>query len=187
MGAPVTGLIPIGATGTAQAFANGSAYRLAPDTAYFVSGAVRDFYFSLGGATGRLGFPMGDQTCSGTTSCQQRFQYGWIVVDASGARVAVPAIDDLFATAGASLGTRGAGGFVYYSQNGGGFAEAFSLASVFYKPGVGAAFAVSGGVRSTYFAAGGAAGAYGWPLTAMTCTGSVCSQSFEGGTITAGR
>ncbi|MBO9627114.1 MAG: hypothetical protein J7484_12160, partial [Microbacterium sp.] len=50
--------------GLGQAFTGGSAYALDGKNAFFVSGPVRDHYFSLGGATGRLGFPVGAQSCT---------------------------------------------------------------------------------------------------------------------------
>lgn len=83
--------------------------------------------------------------------------------------------------AGGALGER-TGVFTAYAHNGGGFAEGFAKGAIFYKPSRGA-FAVSGSVRDAYFAAGGAAGAYGWPAGVMTCAAGSCSQAFEGGTI----
>lgn len=191
-GAPLTGVnyLPYFGGGYGQAFAMGSAYYLPGGRAYFVSGAIRDRYFSLGGAAGWLGFPIGVQQCADAATCQQQFQYGWIMWTASGGtRIGDPAIDSAYAAQGGSGGTLGArtSPFVYYSFNGGGFAEGFANGAIFYKRSVGAAYAVSGTVRDAYFAAGGAAGRFGWPTSGMTCTASTCSQGFEGGTITAAR
>jgi uncharacterized protein with LGFP repeats len=175
--------------GYGQAFANGSAYYRSGGAAYFVSGAIRGKYFQLGGAVGSLGFPVGAMQCADASTCQQQFQFGWILwTAAGGARVGDPAVDAAYAAAGGATGVLGpqTDPFVYYPYNGGGFAEGFVNGAIFYKPLVGTAYPVTGAVRTAYFAAGGAAGKYGWPTSAMACTGSTCSQNFEGGTITAG-
>ena len=54
-GVPVSALMsmPYHGGGFGQAFANGSAYYRAGGSAYFVSGAIRDHYFALGGAAAR--------------------------------------------------------------------------------------------------------------------------------------
>ena len=168
--------------GSGQAFANGSAYALTNGPAYFVSGAIRDHYFALGGATGRLGYPVAAGTCT-STLCSQQFQYGTILWSAAaGARVGAPEIDAVAASQAAVLGARVPGSFVYYSFNGGGTAEAFANGAVYFKQGLGA-FAVTGKMRDLYFAEGGAAGRLGWPKSAQTCAGGTCSQTFEGGTL----
>lgn len=183
-GAPVSARGPAG-SGFGQAFANGSAYDRAGGPAFFVTGAIRDLYFRLGGSIGRLGFPVAAQQCAGS-SCNQQFQFGWITADASGVRVAVPAIEAAYAALGGAGGTLGArlGGLTHYTFNGGGFAEAYTHGAIYYKPAVGA-HAVTGGIRTAYFAAGGAAGSYGWPTSDQSCAAGLCRQTFEGGTISA--
>lgn len=65
--------------GSAQAFQGGSLYQRNGQPAYFVSGGFRDYYFSLGGAAGRLGFPTSTYQCNaGGTDCSQSFQGGTI-------------------------------------------------------------------------------------------------------------
>ena len=189
-GVPVSavGAIAQNGGGFGQAFAQGSAYYRIGGSAHLVAGAVRDHYFSLAGAAGILGFPVGAQQCSGTASCQQEFQFGWILWTSSGgARVGAPAIDAAYAAAGGPSGALGArtSQLLYYSSNGGGFAEAFVGGAIFFKPSVGTAYPVTGSVRAAYFASGGAAGAYGWPTSAMTCAAGTCTQQFEGGPISA--
>ena len=184
-GVPITGptWLPHAGGGTGQAFANGSVYYRADNRAFYVTGPIRDEYFAQNGAAGRLGFPVSDQQCSGSTACQQQFQSGWILWTASaGARIGDPAIDTTYAAAGGAAGSLGArtGTFLHYGFNGGGFAEGFANGAIFYKPGVGA-FELSGAIRDAYFAAGGAAGAYGWPTSAAACASGICRQDFEGG------
>lgn len=65
--------------GSAQAFQGGSLYQRNGQPAYFVSGGFRDYYFHLGGAAGRLGFPTSSYQCDTTgTNCFQSFQGGTI-------------------------------------------------------------------------------------------------------------
>jgi uncharacterized protein with LGFP repeats len=188
-GVPVSGLVSMSyhGGGFGQAFANGSAYYRDGGSAFFVSGAIRSHYFSLGGAASSLGYPVAAQQCASATECQQEFQFGWILwTSAGGARVGAPAIDAAYAAAGGPSGKLGArtSGLVYYSFNGGGYAEAFTSGAIFYKPAAGA-HAVTGSVRDVYFAAGGAAGRFGWPTSDQTCAAGVCTQQFEGGPISA--
>ncbi len=188
-GVPLSGpvTVPYNGGGFGQVFATGSAYYRAGGPAYFVSGVIRD-------ATSRV---VVLRASSGSrrallrviaSLCRQQFDGGWLLwSSAAGARVGDPAIDAAYAAAGGATGVLGArvGGLVRYSYNGGGFAEGFVNGAIFYKPSVGAAYAVSGSVRAAYFAAGGAAGSYGWPTSAMTCNGTTCSQNFEGGLLVA--
>ena len=146
-------------------------------------------YFALGGAAGKLGFPVGVQQCASATECQQEFQFGWILwTSADGARVGAPAIDAAYAALGGPGGTLGArtSGLIYYSFNGGGYAEVFANGAVFYKPAAGA-HAVLGAVRDVYFGAGGAAGKFGWPTSDESCAAGACTQQFEGGPISVAR
>jgi len=187
-GVPVMDAAAVSANGggLGQAFVKGSAYSRTGGAAFFVSGGVRDYYFSVGGAAGRLGFPVAAAQCASGTSCQQQFQAGWILwTAAGGGRIGDPAIDAAYAAAGGPSGVLGArtGSFVQYGYNGGGFAEAFANGAIFYKPALGAAYPVSGAVRDAYFANGGAAGRFGWPTSTMTCSSGTCQQNFEGGTI----
>ena len=180
-GAPVSALASLPG-GVGQAFGSGSAYALTNAAAYFVSGPIRDHYFGLGGATGRLGFPISAQSCT-PQLCVQEFQYGSIMWSAAGgARVGAAEIDAVGVAQAATLGAKVPSSFVYYTFNGGGMAEGFANGAVFFKRGVGA-FAVTGRIRDAYFAAGGAAGSYGWPTGAQVCSGASCSQTFEGGTV----
>lgn len=185
-GVPVSAVAASG-PGFGQAFANGSAYYVKGGPAFFVSGEIRDYYFGLGGSASRLGYPMGEGSCAGG-ACQQEFQFGWIITaPGSTPRIGSPAIDAAYTATGGAAGVLGvrSGSLVYYSFNGGGFAEAFAGGAVYFKKSIGTAYAVSGSVRDAYFTARGAAGAYGWPTSAMTCTSTACSQNFEGGTIVA--
>jgi uncharacterized protein with LGFP repeats len=187
-GVPLMNAATIAANGggSGQAFSKGSAYARNGGGVFFVSGQIRDFYFSLKGAEGRLGFPVAAAQCSGSTSCQQQFQNGWVLWSAaSGARIGDPAIDAAYAAAGGANGPLGArvSDLLQYSENGGGFAEAFTHGAVYFKPAFGKAYPVLEPVRGAYFAQGGAVGRYGWPTSEVACAGGACRQNFEGGVV----
>lgn len=174
--------------GLAEGFAKGAVFYKPALGAFGLYGSIRDAYFARGGAAGVLGWPKGDQICITSTSCRQQFEGAWIFWTApNSTRLGDPVIDAAYAAAGESRGALGGrlGTFAAYSYNGGGFAEGFVNGAIFYKPSRGA-FAVTGALRDAYFAGGGAAGRYGWPTGTMVCSAGVCSQAFEGGTITAG-
>jgi uncharacterized protein with LGFP repeats len=171
--------------GYGMAFTAGSAYSARDGLTYFVSGAIRDFYFQHAGAAGEFGFPIGPQTCS-PERCLQPFQFGWIIWSLKdGARAGSPDIDAAYAAAGGPAGVLGArtNPLVFYPFNGGGLAEGFVGGPIYWKAGVGA-HAVIGATMIAYFAQGGAAGRFGWPTGDTTCAdGAGCSQPFERATI----
>jgi uncharacterized protein with LGFP repeats len=73
-----------GATsGLGQVYQNGSIFWTSTQGAHGVVGAIRDAYFGLGGAVGRLGWPSGDQVCDAAGACTQTFQNGSIAWSAA--------------------------------------------------------------------------------------------------------
>ena len=70
------------------------------------------------------------------------------------------------------------------SANGGGTVQEFSAGTV-WQSGAGAFAMGYGAFRTGYLAAGGPAGAWGWPTSAATCglVGGGCSMSFQHGTV----
>ncbi|MFB8386182.1 hypothetical protein ACFC3F_03470 [Microbacterium sp. NPDC055910] len=167
--------------GSAQTFAGGTIYASAAG-AFAVRGGLRAAYFANGGGTGTLGWPTSDMTCASSSACQQDFQGGTLFWTPTGSRIGDTAIEAAYAANGgaASLGAR-MSGVVKVPQNGGGYAQAFQNASIYAS--TAGAFVVKGGVRQAYFSLNGSAGTLGWPTAAMTCVGSVCEQSFQGGTL----
>ena len=186
LGFPNSGMASIAANGggSGQSFAGGSIYAKASRGTFAVSARVRDLYFSLGGAGGSLGWPIGAETCA-STGCSQSFEGGIVYRGVTGpAWVGSPAIEAAYASLGGvsgSFGTR-TSGVIPIPQNGGGVGQAYTGGSIYFKSNVGA-FGVSGAVLSFYFSLGGAGGSLGWPSGAESCSSSTCSQKFEGGTV----
>lgn len=168
--------------GDAQAFDGGSMYSSSAG-AFSVRGAVRNFYWSLGGSAGSIGWPLGEQTCE-SGACQQAFQGGTIFTSPTGgARVGIPAIEELWDAQGGASGPLGsrASSPIPIAQNGGGYGQAFTGGSVYAS--AAGAFSVTGTIRNRYWAAAGSAGSLGWPTSAQTCASGLCQQSFQYGTI----
>lgn len=167
--------------GSAQVFANASVFASTPG-AFAVSGAVRQHYFSVGGAAGRLGWPTSDVRCS-SGACTQAFQGGTISTTASGVASdsAVTSVAQVVAAQGAQLGAeRSSLALILAATPGAG--QAFANGSVYAS--THGTFSVSGTIRDRYFRSGGAVGPIGWPTAAVvTWPGGQRSQAFTGGTI----
>ncbi len=71
-----------------------------------------------------------------------------------------------------------------YTGGGGGTAQRFANGSIFSSPTAGTWAMMNGALRDEYIARGFANGTLGWPTSAQTCTGGVCSQTFQGGNLT---
>ena len=175
---------PIAMTGgTGQAFTEGSVYQRTGAEPYSVVGAIRTYYFSFGGATGSFGWPVAEQQCSGNV-CTQRFQNATLRTGPDGASWSAPQIDEVYAAAGgeAKLGAP-TSAYLFVRDGIGGIGRAYQYGSVYSSSS--GTFAVSGAIRTRYFASNGAAGPLGWPVGAETCglAGGGCSQAFAGGTV----
>lgn len=178
--------------GTGQVFIGGSLYARNGSAPNFVSGPIRDFYFSKSGATGSLGWPAGAATCTPDgASCTQTFTGGTVAwTKAGGAKLTAPEIDAAYAALGGASGALGAvrSDPIWIPQNGGGLGKVYAGGSIYWSTATGA-YAVSGRIRDTYFTVTGAAGPLGWPTSAADCgfSGAGCSQSFQSNSLIAGR
>jgi uncharacterized protein with LGFP repeats len=172
--------------GIGQAFQHGSVYSTARYGAFAVSGGIRDFYFSLNGERGALGWPTAAQLCDTSGACSQAFQGGVIAWSpATGGWLTTSAIEHAYASVGGAGGSFGlpTSGLLSESVNGGGIGQAFQHGSIYWTSRYGA-FAVSGGIRDYYFSLNGERGSLGWPNGSQECdTSGMCAQSFEGGTV----
>ncbi|WP_409047323.1 hypothetical protein AB2L57_13450 [Microbacterium sp. HA-8] len=168
--------------GVAQVFEGASVYSSSAGT-FSLRGAHRDIYFGVRGAEGWLGWPTTDVICLEGGRCWQHFQNASILSDASGARVALAAIEDHHVGQGGDQGRLGkrTSGLIPISSSGGGLGQAYAGGSVYFsKAGT---YDVSGSIRDYYFARSGADGALGFPTSSQTCEQGSCWQSFAGGTV----
>lgn len=170
--------------GSAQAFERSSLYGSSVGT-FAVSGAIRDYYFTRGGAAGTLGWPISSEICVSPTQCQQDFQTGTIFwVSGQGTRVGSSAIESYLASSASIAAALGAktSEAIWMPQNGGGFGQTFVGGSVYAgTPGV---YRVQGSARNLYWSLGGSIGSLGWPTSEWRSTSSTQgSQSFQNGTV----
>jgi uncharacterized protein with LGFP repeats len=150
-----------------------------------VSGAIRAFYWAQGGEGGVLGWPTSAATATAGGGLTQSFQRGVINwTAASGARVALTAaFQTAYDAAGGApvLGNPTTGVISEPTTNGGGSGQVFQGGSIYVSPAGG--FAVTGAIRTAYWAAGGEAGSLAWPTGPQTAVAGGLSQTFTGGTI----
>lgn len=166
-----------GGGGTGQRFQTGSIMS-SPTAGTFAlaNGSVRDQYFGIGGPSSVLGWPTDAQVCP-TSGCTQKFQGGTL----DPGQIAA-----LHTTLGGNTGPLGIvnAGVEYFLGGGGGTGQRFANGSIMSSPAAGTFALVNGPVRDAYFAQGGPSGALGWVTSAQNCTGAICTQTFQGGTLT---
>jgi len=158
--------------GMGQRFANASVmYSASAGTWAVMNGSIRDEYIARGGPNGSLGWPTAAQVCSGS-ACTQVFQGGTLQ----------PGVISQFASANPAVGTR-QGSIESFAGNGGGIGQRYSDASIMSSPTQGTWAVMNGPIRDEYITRGGPNGSLGWPVAAQDCSGTACTQAFQGGTI----
>jgi uncharacterized protein with LGFP repeats len=146
-----------------------------------VFGAIAAVWSQMGAEKGRMGYPTAEMVCA-TAACSQLFQGGFLV----------------WSVAGGTHATNGSiGGF--WAANGGlanpvgvptgditcpsGCSQPFSNGLITWDPTAGA-HAISGPVLTAWTAAGGAAGALGYPTSDPYPVAGGTAQNFRGGRLT---
>lgn len=182
LGKPIT--VPSGPNGPGggQSFLTGTIYTSAAG-AFPVWGVVRAEYWRQGSNGGPFGWPTADPVCTGGL-CSQQFQGGTITQTSSTTAISMrSAFASVHQTYLSSLGApRGSYVDVASSPNGAGGGQSFASGTIYTS--AAGTFPVWGVVRSEYWRLGSNAGAYGWPIAAPVCSAGLCSQEFQGGTIT---
>lgn len=142
---------------------------------------------SFGGSAGRLGVPVGTETCdSSGAGCSQQFQRGLIIwVAGSGTSAVHEPYLSVWAASGKAAGRLGYPvGNEVCSTNGSGCAQQFQKGYIAWVPGVGTTL-LAGVYATTWSHHGGAAGPLGYPVAPEAC-GLVklgCFQQFAKGAI----
>ncbi|KQZ08727.1 hypothetical protein ASD23_10090 [Agromyces sp. Root1464] len=184
LGWPTSNPVAVAAAsaGQGQVFENGSIYQWSGG-AFSVEGAFRSKYWAVGGPGGSLGWPLADRVAT-SGGFAQRYQNADVYsTGAAGTWLVSGAILNWYGSSGGPTGAAGwpASDTVRVVENGGGLGQAFAGGSV-YSSAAGT-FLVSGSVRNAYWSRNGSAGALGWPTGAQSCSGGVCSQAFQYGTL----
>ena len=179
----VTAITGPNGNGKSQAFQNGQIVSSSSGT-FILSGAIRTKHAGLGWVRGALGWPTADAVCSGS-ACSQTFQEGVILLRGGVAYATHGAIADRYQTAGGAAGSLGApiGDVAAITgPNGDGSSQAFQNAQIVSSSS--GTFVLSGAIRTKHAGLGWVRGALGWPTAEAVCSGSTCSQRFQGGVIT---
>ncbi|TFV59868.1 hypothetical protein E4P41_11145 [Geodermatophilus sp. DF01-2] len=167
--------------GFAAAFQGGSVYESAATGAHAVREPIRSAWWSAGGVSGPLGFPTsGLLTVPGGTA--QAFADGSVYSSPRTGTAALPAryLGPWWATGGVT----GPFGFPITGELTvpGGTAVAFQNGSVYASPATGV-HAVSGSIRSAWWATGGVSGPLGFPTSGLLTVPGGTAQAFAGGSV----
>lgn len=185
LGWPATSAITIDANGggLVQAFQFGAIAQSPTGGQQILSGAIRTAFNNWGGLAGPFGWPTGPVTCT-SSACSQTFMAATITSAPGAVTFSVPAIDAAYAAAGGTSGALGpaASSPALLTANGGGFVRAYTNGAITSSP-IAGVHILSGGIRAAFNANGGIGGFLGWPVGDQSCTGTTCSQSFQGGTV----
>jgi uncharacterized protein with LGFP repeats len=172
--------------GTAQSFQNGTIYA-GPAGTFPVIAGFRTAYWAAQSTTGDFGWPTGAQRCTSSTSCSQSFQGGMIAQVGNAVATVTGPIYTAYSRVGGSAGALGLPIVSAASQAGGshgnGTAQSFQGGSIYAGPP--GAFAVSGAIRTAYWARTSTSGSLGWPTADAVCGSRGCTQTFQGGTLVA--
>lgn len=151
------------------------------------NGVVNAKYNEVGRERGRLGYPTSDYACDQPNGgCKQSYQKGHIYWSSStGAKVMMGGnINYHWLKAGGPGGTLG---YPTSDQiNGlrdGGSKQRFRNGTMYTSAASGTHYTVAGNINYQYQKAGEEAGKYRYPRGKQSCSGGVCRQSFQGGTL----
>ena len=170
-------------TGFRQRFTNGYIYQVPNGSTFTVMNDMNTYYVAQGGPTGSLGWPASAMRCA-TTKCDQLFDGGMIITNASGQLSAVPgAIGEALHAAGGvnaawglPTGTRTS----VTSTSGNGAKQAFQNGVAFERSD--AASFVGASLIPALTAVGGQDVA-GWPSGTTQSSGTNRYQTFTNGTL----
>lgn len=173
--------------GVAQEFQGGWVHSSTAGT-FSSSTEMMKAYSAAGWVRGQLGWPTSDEACTGQ-ACAQAFTKGVIgYVKGQGAVTKIGVTPAAMKTAATqqvnvtkSLGAAQAPLQVIADPNGSGLAQKFANGWVHSSDK--GTFVSSTSVMTAYSSAGWLRGTLGWPTGIETCSGTLCSQPFEGGTI----
>ena len=173
-------------SGRSQAF-QGGAILSSTRGAFVVPGRVLTAYTGAGGVSGSLGWPTDPVLCSGT-ACVQRFVGGIISYVDGDAATAQPGVTSAAINKAAAEQTRVTGPLgtsqpaqLVADRNGSGLSKKYAKGWI-HSSAYGT-FVSSNTVMTAYSSAGWVRGGLGWPTGVETCSGTVCSQTFDGGVV----
>ncbi|UJP11496.1 hypothetical protein L2X99_08365 [Microbacterium sp. KUDC0406] len=173
--------------GAAQAFEGGWIHSSSKGV-FSSSARIMAAFSAAGWVRGALGWPTSAEICTGA-SCTQTFSGGIISFagkDAAKTAVGVTpaAIAKAHTAAGGDKGALGrAANAVQIVADGHGGGLARKFAGGWIHSSAAGTFSSSTPIMTAYSAAGWLRGSLGWPTSKESCSGTYCSQSFQGGVI----
>lgn len=147
-------------------------------------GGVLSTWLSQGGGAGWLGWPTSDYTC-GVSGCAQQFSGGVLTFNPTwGTRVIIGGFFGEWLSRGGVTGSLGAAlaPLVYSSSPTPGWAQNFA-GGILTQSQAGMYAVPYGNVQALWSASGEYRGAFGWPISEITCATVGCVQEFEGGIL----
>jgi uncharacterized protein with LGFP repeats len=183
LGYPTGGRYSTPGNGYTQPFKNGRIHWSPTTGAHAVIGPLSAAYDARGGESGALGYPTGDRYATTSGGVGQAFANGSLVISSSGTvRSVEGAIGASYAALGGGAGTLGEPTAAPVST-GGGTTQGFQGGRVLDGPAT-PAVSVRGPVLAAFDAAGGPAGALGWPAAEQTTSAKgTVSQRFASGWV----
>nr|WP_300146451.1 hypothetical protein [Propionicimonas sp.] len=174
--------------GVGQHFQNGSIYWSSDTGAHAVLKPIRSAWEAKSRENGYLGYPTGEQQCDTDTGvCWQDFQGGQVMATASSSWATVDAIRQRWINTGGPAGPLGTpSGHSFTTTKDNGFGQRFQNGEIYGTDGLGA-HSIQAPILAKWKNANRESGTYGYPTTEQTCTETQCSQTFQGGTITAAK
>jgi len=173
--------------GCLQDFQNGTIYATPSSGVRAVSGSIRSAWWATGGQGGPYGYPISDQVCGLVNGgCLQDFQNGtFYTTPAHGTRGISGSIRSAWWATGAQNGPHGYPiSDLVCGLKDGGCLQDFQTGTYYATPKI-AARAVTGSIRSAWWATGGQNGPHGYPTSNQVCglKGGGCLQDFQNGTF----
>lgn len=167
-----------------QPFQGGKVLWSSSSGAWAISGDMATAWEKLGGESGRLGYPVGNQSCAGS-SCVQPFQGGTLAWTAVTGAVPVwpSAIGAKWQADGGMTAPLGAPRSAE-SCEGSACRQIFVGGQIFWAPASGPRTIINGEISKKWAELLAEKGRFGSPTSDTNlCGGKECSQSFEGGRV----
>ncbi|WP_400994029.1 LGFP repeat-containing protein [Agromyces sp. GXQ0307] len=173
--------------GAGQRFQYGWLWTSPTTSIHRLSGRIAQSYVTLGGPSGRLGYPVAAQAAEAAGWVSQAFQAGRLYDSSTGGGIhyTLSVLDEGYRQRGGPGGALG-GPADSTRTYGDGFGQRFAKGWLYWSPDAGYQV-VSGAIATRYAALGGPAGRLGFPVAAPVTADGWTTQAFENGVMHSSR